>query len=86
MRKDEQASQQILSKLLIFLYRIQGTDSIFKREEYFLEMKVNSFLVFYTRSPGCYVPLLLAPAEGSGALLGAFSPVFSSRRCQTKRS
>ena len=42
-----------------------------------------------TRSLGCSAPLLLAPAEGWGALwalLGAFSPLFSSRRCKRRHS
>ena len=48
-----------------------------------------------TRRSGHYAPILLAPAEGLGALwanrslwalLGAFGPLFSSRRCKRKHT
>ena len=46
-------------------------------------MYIYIYTYIYTRSSGHSAPLLLAPAE---ALLGAFSPLFSSRRCQTKHT
>ena len=47
------------------------------------------FLSLYfmcTRSSGHSAPLLLAPTEGKGALLGAFGPLFSSRRCKRRHT
>ena len=44
----------------------------------FYYMYVMYITYRYTRSSGHSAPLLLAPAEGLGALLGAFSPLLSS--------
>ena len=47
----------------------------------------NSFSI--TRSSGYSVLLLLAPAEGWGAiraLLGAFGPLFKSKRCKRRHT
>ena len=58
--------------------------------------KVNIFLYYYiTRISGHYAPILLVPAEGWGpfgplgvlrALLGAFSPLFHSKRYQNEHA
>ena len=59
-----------------------GTEwsSQIRLEEYSCLRRCDKGLLTYndTRRSRHYVPILIAPAEGWGALLGAFSPLLSS--------
>ena len=85
LSKDRNVSRWMCLVRLDLIHKRWTQGCTFNIYLFFIIFKQVLFQYNTTRRSGRYAPILLAPAEGwgpIGALLGAFGPLFSSRRCK----